>query len=568
VISYRRQDTPGGAGRLRESLAAHFGRENVFLDIDTIPPGVDWVEAIRKTVAASDALLPVIGMHWLTVTDENGRRRIDDPNDILRFEIESALESGVRVIPVQLHGAPMPSPDDLPESLAGLTRRQSIRIDDDDWHYDVQKLVRALESVQRDNADAARAEHDARRAADEEKRRQAAAASEHRRAEAAALRRAERKPLRSRLPKVSRRWAGLAFAAVVLVGVAATIGVIATRSDAQAEASESGSLIEQRGPRGDVGAPRETPVLETEAEEWRPIAGSGYLVWAESPTDAEDYTVMGRELGEGEPFVISEAGKQGRPGAISNGVLVYQEYVPGEESDIRYYDLSEREHLDTPSGVNTDDWEWYPAISGDGLVFVRVEDSQESVLLVEGTATRTLDSGETPEDEQYARLGQAKGRYVVWQRCTGTGECAVVRYDRVRDTSARFKPPAGKLHYGASVTSDGTVYLGRSAKGCGNSAEIWRYPLDGKRERILALPDGYDFSSTYAEGGPLGLIGAIGRAPSVQSNAYRPRGEAAPSRGAAARAEDGDVDLYYDRSNCDGGLDAYRVEGADSIPAE
>jgi hypothetical protein len=97
VISYRREDTPGGAGRLRQDLGAHFGRENVFLDIDTIPPGADWVEEIEGTVSSSDVLLPVIGLHWLTVTDENGQRRLDDPNDVLRFEIETALKTRVRV---------------------------------------------------------------------------------------------------------------------------------------------------------------------------------------------------------------------------------------------------------------------------------------------------------------------------------------------------------------------------------------------------------------------------------------------------------------------------------------
>ncbi len=163
VISYRRQDTPGGAGRLRESLATHFGRENVFLDIDTIPPGVDWVEAIDKTVSGADVLLPLIGLHWLDAKDERGRRRLDDPNDVLRFEIESALKAGLRIIPVQLHGATMPSADDLPESLAAITRRQSIRIDDDDWPYDIQKLVRALETIQRDKTDEARTEQQQQR---------------------------------------------------------------------------------------------------------------------------------------------------------------------------------------------------------------------------------------------------------------------------------------------------------------------------------------------------------------------------------------------------------------------
>lgn len=161
VISYRRQDSPGGAHRLRDSLARRFGRENVFLDIDSIPPGVDWVEAIRQTVSECDVLLPAIGLHWLTATDERGQRRLDNENDILRFEIETALAMGLRVIPIQLHGAHMPRPDELPPSLSGLTRRQSIRVDDEDWEHDIGKIIRALETIQEQKAEAVRADEQA-----------------------------------------------------------------------------------------------------------------------------------------------------------------------------------------------------------------------------------------------------------------------------------------------------------------------------------------------------------------------------------------------------------------------
>lgn len=147
VISYRRQDTPGGAGRLRESLAEHFGRENVFLDIDAIPPGVPWRQAIEKTIHECNVLLPVIGVHWLGAADEQGGRRLDDPNDVLRFEIANALRAGVRIIPIQLHGASMPGRDELPDEIAELADYQSIRIDDDDWRDDMRKLVRALERI-------------------------------------------------------------------------------------------------------------------------------------------------------------------------------------------------------------------------------------------------------------------------------------------------------------------------------------------------------------------------------------------------------------------------------------
>jgi hypothetical protein len=137
---------------LRESLAEHFGKENVFLDIDTIPPGVPWRKAIEGTISECDVLLPVIGMHWSSVRDEQGRRRLDQPNDFLRFEIASALQAGVRLIPVQLHGAPMPRPEDLPEEIAELADYQSIHIDDDDWPGDIHKLVGALNRIRDEKA--------------------------------------------------------------------------------------------------------------------------------------------------------------------------------------------------------------------------------------------------------------------------------------------------------------------------------------------------------------------------------------------------------------------------------
>ncbi len=153
VISYRRQDTTGDAHRLRDSLSRQFGRENVFLDIDSIPPGTDWRESITETVSTSDVLLLLIGLHWLTVTNETGGRRLDDTNDVLRFEIELALKSRLRMIPIQLNGAAMPSSKELPESLNGLTRHQSIRIDADRWRFDVQRLTRELKAIRKAKAE-------------------------------------------------------------------------------------------------------------------------------------------------------------------------------------------------------------------------------------------------------------------------------------------------------------------------------------------------------------------------------------------------------------------------------
>ena len=125
-ISYRRQESSGLAGRLYDRLAARFGDDQVFMDVDTIALGVDFAEVITQAVSTCEVLLAVIGPRWLTATDEDGRRRLDDPDDLVRLEIAAALERDIRVIPILVEGAVMPRRQQLPEALAGLARRNAL----------------------------------------------------------------------------------------------------------------------------------------------------------------------------------------------------------------------------------------------------------------------------------------------------------------------------------------------------------------------------------------------------------------------------------------------------------
>lgn len=111
-----------------DRLADRFGEGQVFIDVDTMEPGVDFAEEIFRAVAACQVLLAIIGPAWLITTDEQGNRRLDDPGDIVRLEVEAALARGVRVIPILVEGAVMPGRHDLPESLAGLARRHALLI--------------------------------------------------------------------------------------------------------------------------------------------------------------------------------------------------------------------------------------------------------------------------------------------------------------------------------------------------------------------------------------------------------------------------------------------------------
>jgi TIR domain len=144
-MSYRREDTAYAAGWLFDRLASHFGRGKVFKDVDSIELGDDFVAAITTAVESCDVLLAVIGDQWLTITDQAGRRRLDNPDDFVRLEIEAALTRNVRVIPVLVEGARMPHADELPASLAKLVRRQALELSPSRFEFDTRQLIKVLD---------------------------------------------------------------------------------------------------------------------------------------------------------------------------------------------------------------------------------------------------------------------------------------------------------------------------------------------------------------------------------------------------------------------------------------
>ncbi len=138
-ISYRRQDSEGYAGRLYDHLSKHF---EVFMDVDNIRSGEDFVKKLEEALAACDVLIAVIGPTWLTITDESGRRRLHQEGDYVRLEIASTLrQSEKRVIPVLVGNARMPIATDLPDDLAALARRNAVEIRHNHFERDVQQLI-------------------------------------------------------------------------------------------------------------------------------------------------------------------------------------------------------------------------------------------------------------------------------------------------------------------------------------------------------------------------------------------------------------------------------------------
>src|SRR6185436_1527964 len=145
-LSYRRTDAAGHAGRLYDRLVERFGENSVFKDLDSMEPGADFGEVIEATVARCDALIAVIGRDWLA-PDEEGLRRLDAPDDWVRLEIGNALKRNVRVIPVLVESARMPSPEDLPADVQARTRRHAVELSESAWNPQVRQFIDALETL-------------------------------------------------------------------------------------------------------------------------------------------------------------------------------------------------------------------------------------------------------------------------------------------------------------------------------------------------------------------------------------------------------------------------------------
>lgn len=146
-VSYRRDDAAGDAGRLVDHLQRRFGRARVFLDVDTIDPGTDFVKVLHASLQETAAVLVVIGPRWTTVRDAAGARRLDDAKDFVRLEVEAALGRTIPVVPVLVQGAAMPRAEELPATLASLATRQAAVLDHAEFHDDAERLCDRLEKM-------------------------------------------------------------------------------------------------------------------------------------------------------------------------------------------------------------------------------------------------------------------------------------------------------------------------------------------------------------------------------------------------------------------------------------
>jgi hypothetical protein len=145
-ISYRRDETRGYAGRLHDGLSRELGQRKVFIDVDSIAPGANFVHALEGALDRTFVLIVLIGEEWLRLSDADGQRRLDDPKDFVRVELEAALGRGMTVIPLLVDGASMPTERELPASLVELTRHQALTITHEEWKTDFRRVLDALPS--------------------------------------------------------------------------------------------------------------------------------------------------------------------------------------------------------------------------------------------------------------------------------------------------------------------------------------------------------------------------------------------------------------------------------------
>ncbi len=146
-LSYRREDAAPYVRLLQFQLRERIPDARLFVDMDSIEPGLDFAEVIREAVDSCAVLVVLIGRQWATLTDEEGRRRLDNPDDYVRFEVQTALERGVRVIPVLVDGARPLRQQQLPAELQKLARLNALELSYGRYEYDADRLLNLLQRV-------------------------------------------------------------------------------------------------------------------------------------------------------------------------------------------------------------------------------------------------------------------------------------------------------------------------------------------------------------------------------------------------------------------------------------
>jgi len=146
-LSYRREDATPYARLLKSELTGRFPDARVFMDLDSIEPGLDFAKVIEKAVGSCAVLVALIGRQWATLADAEGHRRLDDPDDFVRYEVQTALKRGVRVIPVLVDDARPLRRQELPAELHKLAQLNALELSSRRYQYDADRLLDLIQKV-------------------------------------------------------------------------------------------------------------------------------------------------------------------------------------------------------------------------------------------------------------------------------------------------------------------------------------------------------------------------------------------------------------------------------------
>lgn len=526
-ISYRREDSSGHAGRLYDALNAHFGENVVFMDIDTIEPGVDYGEVIDRAVGSCKVLIALIGPEWLMVTDDRGIRRLDNPEDFVRMEIARGLKRrNVRVVPVLVQGARIPDKDQLPDDLSALARRNALELSDVRWQYDVGRLIRTLERVMQEPS-GPRTEPPA---PPKESRQRAMGdeAVEPRVSGEATT--AATKVARRRLGfPLSSTWLGVA--ALAIVGIATFVVLRSIGQDGNAGGGGDGNDVD--------------PVAR--------LAGTTIAFVSDTSGSCEIHLLT---VGEGDSQQLTHSGANNlRPDWSSDGEqLIYASDRDGDY-DLYVVDLgdgSETKLLELEGDQKGPDW----SIQDEIVFSSAVGDSSEIEVL-------EADSDEPQQITDYNAHSVAPdvspdGNAIVFasnfDNERGESDIHVIETDgKVRNLTVEMFGGEPSNEFEPEWSPDGSRII-FAAKRAGEDYDIWAMNATGDDKANLTAHSGDDRHGSWSFDGSAIVFG---------SNRDVPEGDTE----SGCAADEGQQDLFVMNADGSGQQRLTAIEADDSIPA-
>lgn len=259
--------------------------------------------------------------------------------------------------------------------------------------------------------------------------------------------------------------------------------------------------------------------------EYQPVRGGGWIAWQQNTRKRPGhFNLFMRPVAGGSKLRVNARGLNGANGDIEGNVLVYQQFRK-KGSGLRFFDLTTHRRSKPPSDVNTEQWEYWPSMSGQWLLFGRLKrNGARRVILFDLFTGEKRVLAQVRGEHAFLAPGQVNGDWVVWFRCAPGSTCNIVRYRISTEESAIIPNPLGREQHSPSVDANGTVYYARGGGDCGNRVRLIRQSLDGSEEELWRLPNGDDIGRTHVQMRPHGntvLFDHFGCGRPVQSDAWQ-----------------------------------------------